>query len=31
VRVQLSAALEEEHVERALDAFRRVGSELGVI
>ncbi len=31
VRVQLSAALEEEHVERALAAFQRVGSELGLI
>jgi glycine C-acetyltransferase len=31
VRVQLSAALEEAHVERALDAFERVGGELGVI
>ena len=31
VRVQLSAALEDEHVERALAAFQRVGSELGLI
>jgi len=31
IRVQLSAALEEEHIDRALEAFQRVGSELGVI
>jgi glycine C-acetyltransferase len=31
IRVQLSAALEEEHIERALEAFQRVGSELGLI
>ncbi len=31
VRVQMSAALEEEHVERALEAFERVGRELGLI
>ncbi|MGZ4439132.1 MAG: glycine C-acetyltransferase [Gaiellaceae bacterium] len=30
IRVQLSAALEPEHVERALEAFERVGTELGV-
>jgi glycine C-acetyltransferase len=31
IRVQMSAALEEEHLERALDAFARVGRELGLI
>ena len=31
VRVQMSAALEEQHLDRALDAFTRVGRELGVI
>jgi glycine C-acetyltransferase len=31
IRVQMSAALEPEHLERALDAFCRVGRELGVI
>ncbi|PWU24536.1 MAG: glycine C-acetyltransferase [Candidatus Rokuibacteriota bacterium] len=31
IRVQMSAALEEEHLERALDAFARVGHELGLI
>jgi glycine C-acetyltransferase len=31
IRVQMSAALEEEHLERALDAFERVGRELGLI
>jgi glycine C-acetyltransferase len=30
VRVQLSAALADEHVERALEAFERVGRELGL-
>jgi glycine C-acetyltransferase len=30
IRVQLSAALEPEHIERALQAFQRVGTELGV-
>ena len=28
IRVQMSAALEPEHLERAIDAFRRVRSEL---
>jgi glycine C-acetyltransferase len=31
IRVQMSAALEEEHLERALDAFERVGRELDLI
>ena len=31
IRVQMSAALEPEHLDRALEAFRRVGRELGVI
>ncbi|HEX3455088.1 MAG TPA: aminotransferase class I/II-fold pyridoxal phosphate-dependent enzyme, partial [Gaiellaceae bacterium] len=31
IRVQMSAALEDEHLDRALDAFERVGKELGVI
>jgi glycine C-acetyltransferase len=31
IRVQMSAALEDEHVDRALEAFERVGRELGVI
>jgi len=30
IRVQLSAALEPAHLDRALEAFERVGSELGV-
>jgi hypothetical protein len=29
--VQMSAALEDEHLDRALDAFERVGDELGLI
>jgi glycine C-acetyltransferase len=31
VRVQMSAAIEEEHIERALGAFEKVGRELGLI
>src|SRR5262249_14511765 len=31
VRVQMSAALEDEHLDRALDAFERVGKELGLL
>jgi glycine C-acetyltransferase len=31
VRVQMSAALEPDHVDRALEAFERVGHELGVV
>ena len=31
IRVQMSAALEEEHLERALEAFERVGRELNLI
>ena len=31
IRVQMSAALEDEHLERALDAFERVGRELELI
>ncbi len=31
VRVQMSAAIEPEHVERALAAFEKVGRELGLI
>jgi len=31
IRVQLSAAHEPEHVERAIDAFTRVGKKLGVV
>jgi len=31
IRVQMSAALEEEHLERALEALARVGRELGLI
>jgi glycine C-acetyltransferase len=31
IRVQMSAAHEEEHLERALEAFGRVGRELGLI
>ena len=30
IRVQLSAALQPAHLDRALEAFERVGSELGV-
>ena len=31
VRVQMSAAIEDEHIDRALEAFERVGRELGLI
>ena len=31
MRVQMSAALEQEHLERALEAFEKVGRELGLI
>jgi glycine C-acetyltransferase len=31
VRVQMSAAIEEEHIDRALTAFGKVGKELGLI
>ncbi len=31
IRVQMSAAHERRHLDRALDAFRRVGTELGVV
>ncbi len=31
VRVQMSAAIEPEHLERALEAFEKVGRELGLI
>jgi glycine C-acetyltransferase len=31
IRVQLSAAHETEHLNKAIDAFKRVGKELGVI
>jgi len=31
IRVQMSAALEKEHLDRALEAFGRVGRELGLI
>jgi glycine C-acetyltransferase len=31
VRVQMSAAIEEEHMERALTAFEKVGKELGLL
>ncbi|WP_437276986.1 glycine C-acetyltransferase [Sorangium sp. So ce375] len=31
IRVQLSAAHEPEHVDQAIDAFRRVGQRLGVV
>jgi glycine C-acetyltransferase len=31
VRVQMSAAIEEEHIDRALGAFEKIGKELGVI
>jgi glycine C-acetyltransferase len=31
IRVQMSAALEEEHLERALEAFERVGRELDLV
>jgi glycine C-acetyltransferase len=31
IRVQLSAAHEPEHVERAIDAFTRVGKQFGVV
>ena len=31
IRVQMSAALEREHLEQALEAFERVGRELGLL
>jgi glycine C-acetyltransferase len=31
IRVQLSAAHEPAHIERAVDAFTRVGRDLGVL
>jgi glycine C-acetyltransferase len=31
IRVQMSAALEDENLDRALDAFERVGKELGLL
>jgi glycine C-acetyltransferase len=31
IRVQMSAALEDAHLDRALEAFERVGNELGLI
>ena len=31
VRVQMSAAIEGEHIERALEAFEKVGKELGLL
>jgi glycine C-acetyltransferase len=31
IRVQVSAAHETQHLDRAIDAFTRVGKELGVL
>jgi glycine C-acetyltransferase len=31
IRVQLSAAHQQEHLDRAIEAFTRVGNELGVL
>ncbi len=31
VRVQISAAIEEKHIDRALAAFDKVGKELGLL
>jgi glycine C-acetyltransferase len=31
IRVQLSAAHEPAHVDRAIEAFRKVGRQLGVV
>jgi len=31
IRVQMSAALEREHLDRALEAFRKVGREVGLL
>ncbi len=31
IRVQMSAAIEEEHIDRALAAFEKVGKELGLL
>jgi glycine C-acetyltransferase len=31
IRVQLSAAHEKEHLDKAIEAFAKVGKELGVI
>jgi glycine C-acetyltransferase len=31
IRVQMSAAIEEHHIDRALEAFEKVGKELGLV
>jgi glycine C-acetyltransferase len=31
IRVQISAAHEQEHLDKAIDAFSRIGKELGVL
>jgi glycine C-acetyltransferase len=31
IRVQISAAHEQEHLDKAINAFTRIGKELGVI
>ena len=31
IRVQLSAAHEQEHLDKAIEAFTKVGKELGVL
>ena len=31
IRVQLSAAHEPEHLDKAIEAFRKIGKELGVL
>jgi glycine C-acetyltransferase len=31
IRVQMSAAIEEDHIDRALEAFEKVGKELGLL
>ena len=31
IRVQISAAMEKEHLDKAVDAFTKVGEILGVI
>jgi glycine C-acetyltransferase len=31
IRVQISAAHEPDHLERAIDAFTKIGKELGVL
>ena len=31
IRVQISAAMNEEHLDKAIDAFKKVGKDMGII